>query len=406
MAAERIEITPSLLREQSLRMEKLSSRFETLLNSVTQDLNQINSSWSDRLSNNFTGKISTAQKSFLGALSMLLMTSESTKNAANVIEEFEQRWSGKVKGKFGETGLYRGIVSHLISKGANTVTEAREKVKGAKKQYEENVPSSVRAWIDAATGKGIGEVLGDWSFAPDVIEKLMDGDLDGALQKLGKTEIKAIAKETAKALGADKGTAGLVGRLAVYSAADTAEAIGAFIENPSLETFNNIGMQAQVQPFIDVVGDDVKKWVSRIPGVSEYYEAHGGLDNMFNTATGELNNLIYGDQEIADYCENYYKESGGLLGGIKRCADDVASYIKDTGFSGAKKFVQNAAEDAKKAIQNMGEEAQIIYKNGGFISSVIKGEKDLIREYDSGFFKKAAKTASDVISKVKIGGTN
>ena len=99
--AKRIEIDPALLMQQSGQMEKIASSLQSLLDGVLGDLKNVSASWSDKLSNNFAGKIGSAQKSFLGSLNMLKISADSTKRAAAALTEFEQRWAQRMGGKLG-----------------------------------------------------------------------------------------------------------------------------------------------------------------------------------------------------------------------------------------------------------------------------------------------------------------
>jgi uncharacterized protein YukE len=96
-----IELTPELLLEQSQEMASLCSAYENLFANVSSDLNGINGSWSDLLSNNFSVKIGSAQKLFSGALTMLRNSAESLRMVAESSEETDVGWASKIGGALG-----------------------------------------------------------------------------------------------------------------------------------------------------------------------------------------------------------------------------------------------------------------------------------------------------------------
>ena len=67
----KIQLTPSELISQSSEMSALQGEYEALFGRVHSTLRSVNDSWSANLSNNFSGKISSAQKSFANMTTLL-----------------------------------------------------------------------------------------------------------------------------------------------------------------------------------------------------------------------------------------------------------------------------------------------------------------------------------------------
>ena len=91
-----LELTPELLLEQSQEMLQLRSDYENLFTNVSSDLRGMNNSWSALLSNNFSGKIGSAQKAFSGTLTMLQTSAESIRSVAVSLQELDAQWASKI----------------------------------------------------------------------------------------------------------------------------------------------------------------------------------------------------------------------------------------------------------------------------------------------------------------------
>lgn len=62
--ATKIQLTPGELQAQATEMQNLESEYSALFAGVSSNLKSLNRNWSANLSNNFEGKINSAQKSF------------------------------------------------------------------------------------------------------------------------------------------------------------------------------------------------------------------------------------------------------------------------------------------------------------------------------------------------------
>jgi len=62
--SQKIQLTPSELKQQASQMASLSDEYNQLFDGVLSDLNSVNGNWSPNLANNFAGKITSAQNKF------------------------------------------------------------------------------------------------------------------------------------------------------------------------------------------------------------------------------------------------------------------------------------------------------------------------------------------------------
>lgn len=85
--AGNIKLTPEELLSQSTEMASIQSEFEALFSQVTNSLNNLNNSWSEALSGNFSGKISAAQKSFSAVAEMMENGATAARVSANTFSE-------------------------------------------------------------------------------------------------------------------------------------------------------------------------------------------------------------------------------------------------------------------------------------------------------------------------------
>lgn len=62
--SKKIQLTPAVLESQAKELENIESDLLSLFSGVSSELTKINTNWSPNLSNNFSGKITSAQKTF------------------------------------------------------------------------------------------------------------------------------------------------------------------------------------------------------------------------------------------------------------------------------------------------------------------------------------------------------
>ena len=75
------------LKAQGLQMTALKAEYEALFAQVTNALNSINDAWSPNMANNFSAKISNAQKAFSSISGMLERGASAAQMAANLLGE-------------------------------------------------------------------------------------------------------------------------------------------------------------------------------------------------------------------------------------------------------------------------------------------------------------------------------
>lgn len=386
------ELTPEVLLEQSQEMQSLCAAYEALFGNIMSDLAGINENWSDLLSNNFSGKIGSAQKAFSGALAMLRNSANSARSVAETAREMDTAWASKLGGTDRSTDNTSWTQTLLSTMGMDPkqrtayLGETKDLLDALKKleeKYEDNVPPSVQAWIDLLWGKTdkayFDKSFGKVSDITEVFEKLAEEDYRGAFKTGGKTILKEVFGE------AVKGTAGEAVSMFGYKydpstkyyinmGLGIGEGLGEFAQDPSLENLTEIAWNASAKAVLETAGSSIETMTRLIPGISEYYyDEHGAEDigDAAGVALGDLYAMFTPDEGIKEYASNYYKDGmwEGLWGGF----EDIGNFVEESGGAGeaAKRFFDTAAKDGQEAFDHVIDNAKHLW-NG--IHSWVTGE--------------------------------
>jgi len=85
----KIQLTPSELQTQANEMQALETEYSILFTGVSSDLKNVNGNWSANLSNNFEGKINSAQNSFIQITQELMKGSKVANTCAVTFESVD-----------------------------------------------------------------------------------------------------------------------------------------------------------------------------------------------------------------------------------------------------------------------------------------------------------------------------
>ena len=404
------QLDTALLLGQSQEMLSLKAAYENLFDTITQDLHGINASWSSLLANNFAGKISSAQRSFTGALGMLQNSAGSAAMVANAFAEFDMTQAAKIMGV--DNISWKNMGDQAMSTLLNSALGKRfiEQFGDAFSQDNigdmyEKLPSSVKAWIKKLKKDAIKNYLknnwnSDDSDVVDAIESALKMDWDvvidkyengdylgviseaeGVMGDVGEIGIKMIIEAAAEAQGLtlDSSDLGQYVKYTINLIEDGTEAATeCLLGEPTIGKALNFAWSVTGKPVLDTAGDKVYKVVSLIPNISEFYADRGATDaeSMGNVAMQEYYRLVTGSDEAAEYAGNYYENNGGLAGGIDNLINEVVSFSKDSGGLGnaAKAFTKTAISDMQDMLAYQAETAGMFWnsmlnKPSGYSSS-------------------------------------
>lgn len=136
---KQIQITPAELRTQAAELNSLRVEYESLFSNLNSVLNRTNDAWSENLSHNFVGKISSTQKSCSSILEALQWGSTAATKSAESFETIDNTLANGLNGNAeGTTGTSGG-----------TTTEV-----GTKKGSFKDVWNQI--WGDGLTGAVVG----------------------------------------------------------------------------------------------------------------------------------------------------------------------------------------------------------------------------------------------------------
>ena len=102
---KQIQITPAELRTQAAELNSLRAEYESLFSNLNSVLNRTNDAWSENLSRNFVGKISSTQKSCSSILEALQWGSTAATKSAESFETVDNTLANGLNGgEFGGGG--------------------------------------------------------------------------------------------------------------------------------------------------------------------------------------------------------------------------------------------------------------------------------------------------------------
>lgn len=329
----KIRLTPEELLAQSTEMASIQAEFETLFSQVTSSLNSLNGSWSEALASNFSGKITAAQKSFSSVAEMMANGAAAARVGANTFSE-------------------PGSVLALLCGGTDALGTGSELVSWLAKMAEQGGTVKNTDLIIGELSKMTGI---DASSAKEVLQKIMNGDYEGALKIAGEKGIDWVASGMSGDLGSDSwvgklqeatgGTLGLGDLLKEFrknQLKDTAENAFNIGKEIGKEVFYgngdpeyaakqlgemawNAGPGAVIKTGMDAAFDVVKN----LPFVGDYYAEKGVTDGegAISSMIGDMTLAITGDPEAAQADANYYQEHGGIAGGVVDGVVEIGGYV-------------------------------------------------------------------------------
>lgn len=156
-----IKLDSAELRNQASEMTALGSEYEQLFSNVSSILNDVNNNWSPNLANNFSGKISSAQKGFSNVVEMLKFGAEAANTSAESFSNIDV-----------EISKVMGVNEHSSSLGnAHDVSSGTAHTKGSskkKKSVYEQIKDKLSEGVDyiktgaAKVVDGIKDTVAVW----------------------------------------------------------------------------------------------------------------------------------------------------------------------------------------------------------------------------------------------------
>ena len=182
---EKIVLNAAELMTQSESMKTLKDEYDAMFTKVTSILNEMNDGWSENLSNNFVGKISTAQKGFAKIVEMLECGQNVAKEAATSFEDVNAVMARQISGAF--SGLFENIdlgsLSGVIGTGISLdlVKEAWTKA-GGWESYKDALSYITDGGIYQSLSKWEKEIFGTSHLSEadsilDLGKNLIDGKI-------------------------------------------------------------------------------------------------------------------------------------------------------------------------------------------------------------------------------------
>lgn len=194
-----IKLDPALLTSQSQQMNALAGEYQNLFSSVVATLKSMDECWSEVLSANFSGKITTAQNSFSNVTELLQQGAQAAQLAATTFGDVDAALANVMNGNGG--GSSSGGDSSSSSEGKGGIwqqfkdyfKDSWDKAGNAFKYLEElygKLPEGVRNAIDKLIYATMG---GSGKAAIQITGDILTGDLSWDTLK---TALKAMGADS------------------------------------------------------------------------------------------------------------------------------------------------------------------------------------------------------------------
>lgn len=337
---DNIRLTVPVLAAQSIELNTLKNSYDELFQQATNCLRETDDCLSTAISNNFSNKIVSAQKSFQKVSSTLTIGANAARVCAltfgqTSISDALQR----LEDNSNITGSFPGLTASIIE--------------GLKDSSSPNDTS--------VSGVG-GPIKDAFENTEQIIDSLSKRDYKGAIEQIASgfgINLKdnelyswgSDAQDTIKSLG-DMASdfkknimEGSLGSTAGYlEALQNGDYVEAGRKGLELGFHLSGGTSA-----VDVAGKNALNIVKLIPGYRDYYKDVNDTAGAFEKVMGDMYQACTGNSDGAAYIGNYYTSRGGLAGGLADGAMTIGNAVGDS-----------------------------VSEHGGIISSIIDGWKSIL----------------------------
>ncbi len=306
-----ILVTPEQLVAQSAEMANIRNEFDGLQQQLSNALIRMNEAWSPNMSNNFSSKITSAQKSFMSVLNMLDNGSAAARIGANTFD-------GNIDGVMAAMAENPSLADWL-GKHADEMTDF--------------------------TANFIGTALGSESFKNsekilyEAADKVQNGDFAGALKQV----LNQGADITSEAVTGNFITGTVFKGLKALTKVDLKDHAESFMKDTAHDYNEKLGQWFEQVGSGDISG--ALKTTAESAFVMPWNILKSGLDlgadisdTWFGTSVnqdalknlGDIEGTIYtlctGDSAGAAYVRNYYQDQGGVIPGVVNGLGELGSY--------------------------------------------------------------------------------
>lgn len=326
MADNVIKISPEALKMQAEEMEKLRIEYENLWRNLNNDLNKINTSWSEKMSHNFLGKIVSAQKCFQKIEDSLEMGAKVATSSATTFESVDKLLAKEFLQD--ETDSESGATKRDQVKDMSQVMKYLNKGWIDESDYPMWIKELSKKIYSWSTKKLLGDNKGVIT-AYEITQLIFEGDYVKATEKFASSILKEKGGNPILSfLGVDDMETDFW--INVYSNGITSYC--QYAKEPSVINLLNIGWSAGVESFLETGGDCAWNIVKLIPGISNYYEEKGidSTGEAFNDVFVSTVSIMCGE-EIGESVSTYYSDHGSLFYGLASGVKELSGYINESG---------------------------------------------------------------------------
>lgn len=171
----KILLTPAELQAQAVEMRTLAEDYEALFGNVGSTLNKVNGNWSANLANNFTGKITTAQRSFQLVTQELMNGAQIADTSAKTFESVDSQLAKLYCTGVDETS--RGGMQSYIDGLVEEAQTAGDALGWIEEQFEK-LPHWITSGVDELWDLFVPEKFQDLKDAYEITSKILQGEFD------------------------------------------------------------------------------------------------------------------------------------------------------------------------------------------------------------------------------------
>lgn len=315
-----IKLDAETLLEQSERMKTLKEEYNAMFGNVVSILNEMNDGWSENLANNFSTKISTAQKGFSKIVEMLECGETVAKESATSFEDVNSVMARSVTTGFSD--LFKEMTGYEFEAVINATLDPET----WKNIWEDmKTTDAWRRWVDRFTS--VGDTFADFAAleqatfgtgALSMASGIIDGigtTVDNVLDVFdGKNEYYNAYEESMTTTITDAIVEGNYLQAGIGSTLYTLEAATGFVVDTA---FDGVGAILESSGIVDILPVETIEEVTGydmdvlIPAVADGIEQ--GVSDLIDMSVEGWGYIEDSMQEGFTYVGDFFEEAGSAI---------------------------------------------------------------------------------------------
>ena len=380
---KKIQLTPAILEGQAKELENIESDLNSLFSGVSSELKSLNKNWSPNLSNNFSGKITSAQKTFSNLCTDLRNGAVAARTSATTFASVDSQLakvyggtteSQKVLSEIYDTAkeeIWESIKQYLkdtYNIDVDNITDVLELLSTDPDKLPDSIKDLIKKYLKS---NGYENVINSCDTMNDLLKNLQNGNFEEA-----KNDFMTLINDYLKPLAEDTLDGTITFQTVINTIDNFITNTQSYFEDPTWRNGAKLIWSVSGEALMEALTDFGYNFVTKIPIFGEittdvlddFGGGRQGLTNLFNDTIEKIMGK--------DFVE-YYESNGGYFNGVYNGMCDIANYIKNSGvIEGGKAIIKGTAEGIAEAASGVvdyfadaGKEVVDFYKGFGFEES-------------------------------------